>query len=115
MARFSHPALVSFGSFLLALPACSSSRSDEAAKPDVPAYCRDPGYPAPPRARKMGGSIEFVVAERTRDAGDARGPGGPTYLTTGFNLDRTCTGALEGQSCERPSWATAVVDDGPRG
>jgi hypothetical protein len=90
--------------------------SDASVPTEIPAVCRSTGYPDPPNSNGPAGSTEFVVARQTLNGGDSSDPdGAPSYRTIGFNLDRKCTGPLEGPGCVEPTWATADHDDGPEG
>jgi hypothetical protein len=94
--------------------ACTSSAPPPVR--EVPAVCRSPGYPPPPRSPTPAGATELVVALGTVDGGDVtERDGGPSYRSVGLNLDAACTGSVDGPSCLEPPWATANHDDGPNG
>jgi hypothetical protein len=74
--------------------------------------CGHVQVPAPPASSDQGSDMELLVAMRELDLGESRLSDGPLV---GFDLDALCTCAGEGASCNRPSWADAVVCDGPEG
>jgi hypothetical protein len=74
--------------------------------------CGHVQVPAPPASSDPGTDMELLLAMRELDLGESRLSNGPL---TGYDLDALCTCAGEGASCNRPSWADAVVCDGPEG
>lgn len=70
--------------------------------------CKHATYPGPPAGTDLGGDIEVVGAMVSLSFGDphAVSIGLPHYSEIGFDLDMTCTGQGEGNSCVFPEWAT---------
>jgi hypothetical protein len=78
------------------------------------------GHRAPPPRPKVdggGGDLDLVFARShesfgTHSVDDA---GQPVYLSYGFDLDDTCTGEGQLDSCIEPPWASASHTDGVEG
>lgn len=72
--------------------------------------CEHATYPEPPDETGLGGDIEFTVAMSSLSFGDphAVSLGLKHHTEIGFDLDLTCTGQGEGNSCVVPEWATAT-------
>jgi hypothetical protein len=75
-----------------------------------PAGCAHATYPPPPESATEGGAIDFTVALRSVDLGEAGG------TPTGLDLDQTCTCHFnEGPSCIYPDYADKDHCDDPEG
>jgi hypothetical protein len=79
--------------------------------------CAHRAPPARPNVDGGGGDLDLVFAVwrtsfGTRTLDDA---GRPTYLGYGFDLDNTCTGEGQFDSCIEPPWANASHTDGVDG
>jgi hypothetical protein len=69
-----------------------------------------------PSVPDQSSSLQLVFAIRSINFGEAT-PGGVQQAAraVGFDLDRTCTGQGQGDSCVKPPWAQASSADGPEG
>lgn len=80
--------------------------------------CEHATYPGPPQETDLGGDIEIVGAMSVLSFGDpqAVNAGLPHFSEIGFDLDMTCTGQGQGNSCVVPEWAADVdKTDGKNG
>lgn len=78
--------------------------------PDKTSKCEHATWPDPPTEKDLGGDIEVVGAMESLSFGDphAVAIGLPHYSEIGFDLDMTCTGQGEGNSCVLPEWSANV-------
>lgn len=72
--------------------------------------CEHATYPDPPEGVDLGGDLDVVGAMMMVSFGDpkAASAGLPHYSEIGFDLDMTCTGQGEGNSCVLPEWAADI-------
>lgn len=72
--------------------------------------CKHASWPDPPAGKDLGGDIEVVGAMSSVSFGDPKAvdEGMAHYSAIGFDLDMTCTGQGEGDSCVMPDWAANV-------
>src|SRR5215831_6964154 len=59
------------------------------------------------------GALDLIFASRNTDFGDSGEAGAtPKWQTFGYDLDDTCTGEGQGDSCAEPTWAMIDHPDG---
>jgi hypothetical protein len=129
MASFSIVASVASFALAAAATQCTPSKLDVlvdagdfsdhpgaiSAAPDAgtEAACAHRQPPSRPNVKDAGGALDLVFVATEYTTGDDAGQ--PLYQSIGFDLDHSCTGEGQGNSCVEPSWATADHTDGDAG
>ncbi len=92
---------------------------DASADGQVASTCVHRAPPPPPNVHGSGGSLDLVFAVWQAsfgyDLSSVDDAGRPEYLGLGFDLDDTCTGEGQGDSCLEPPWAFGSHTDGVDG
>lgn len=95
----------------------STTDSLDAGAVQIASTCVHRAPPLRPKVDGGGGDLDLVFAVSSTSFGTASvdDAGRPAYMSYGFDLDNTCTGEGQLDSCVEPPWADASHTDGDEG